>query len=584
MFSKKYIELFLKIIIVIIFLCINIVSIDTPNFTINFLIIILEYSIIYFCYIKHSKKRYNVILMSISLLCSFFQIIGYNCSKYDASKLNVIETYINIFKLIPLMYQLSNLFFDIKFNLSSKNNKLIDFLFNKKYSIFILTIIIFLAWLPILIGLYPGNFSYDAGTQLRMLKFNLITKYHPVIHTIFLYTTIVLGNKIFSSYDIGILIHSIIQMLIMSFSFSYTLIYLYKNKFSNKINIIFLILYMFLPIYGIFSITTTKDVIFSGLFNIALINLIELTKRTDNILNNKKNYIKFIIVFVLLLSFRNNMLYALILFIPFILIILKENKKKILVLFINIILVFFTYDLSLTYIFHIQSGPKIEAFSFVTQQLARVYNVENIDDKYKSQIEKLYNNDSLKKYNSHISDPVKSEFNTTEFLNNKSKYIKLYIDLGLKYPMVYIDSIINNNYSFFYLFDKLPDLNSKTYIEINCLSLSNNTFNKSENCSKNVKFIYDFYYNLVNNAYYQKIPILNIFMSMQFYLMILFLVVSYIIYKRKIKLLVPLMLLVCYVLTNLIAPVAIVRYMFPVFTCMPLIVYLFYCAKTKDDF
>ena len=341
---------------------------------------------------------------------------------------------------------------------------------------------------------------------------------------------------------------------------------------------------MFLPIYGIFSITTTKDVIFSGLFNIALINLIELTKRADNILNNKKNYIKFIIVFVLLLSFRNNMLYALIIFIPFILIILKENKKKILVLFINIILVFFTYDLSLTYIFHIPSGPKIEAFSFVTQQLARVYNVENIDDKYKSQIEKLYNNDSLKKYNSHISDPVKSEFNTTEFLNNKSKYIKLYIDLGLKYPMVYIDSIINNNYSFFYLFDKLPDLNSKTYIEINCLSLSNNTFNKSENCSKNVKFIYDFYYNLVNNAYYQKIPILNIFMSMPFYLMILFLVVSYIIYKRKIKLLVPLMLLVCYVLTNLIAPVAIVRYMFPVFTCMPLIVYLFSCAKTKDDF
>lgn len=74
MFSKKYIELFFKIIIVIIFLCINIVSIDTPNFIINFLIIILEYSIIYFCYIKNSKKRYNVILMSISLLCSFFKL------------------------------------------------------------------------------------------------------------------------------------------------------------------------------------------------------------------------------------------------------------------------------------------------------------------------------------------------------------------------------------------------------------------------------------------------------------------------------------------------------------------------------
>ena len=41
---------------------------------------------------------------------------------------------------------------------------------------------------------------------------------------------------------------------------------------------------------------------------------------------------------------------------------------------------------------------------------------------------------------------------------------------------------------FFYLFDKLPDLNSKTYIEINCLSLSNNTFNKSENWARIIFF------------------------------------------------------------------------------------------------
>ena len=68
--------------------------------------------------------------------------------------------------------------------------------------------------------------------------------------------------------------------------------------------------------------------IFMGFFNEKPFVVADNTYNIK-ILNNKKNYIKFIIVFVLLLSFRNNMLYALILFIPLILIILKENKKKI---------------------------------------------------------------------------------------------------------------------------------------------------------------------------------------------------------------------------------------------------------------
>lgn len=269
----------------------NIFTINKINLFINIFLMIFEYVLMYFFVFKNNSKRDNICLILFSVLFSFCQIIGYNYSIYDMSKLNELSTYINILNLIPITYLISNFLYNIKFNINNSENKILNILFNKKYSVFILTLINFLSWLPILISFYPGNFSYDAGTQLRMINFDLVTKYHPVIHTLFLYITMVLGNKIFLSYEIGLLIHSIIQMLIMAFIFSYTLIYLHKNKFPNKINIIFLLMYMFLPIHSMFSITTTKDIIFSGLFNLAVIKLIDLSLNTNDFFEKKSNII-----------------------------------------------------------------------------------------------------------------------------------------------------------------------------------------------------------------------------------------------------------------------------------------------------
>ena len=159
-----------------------------------------------------------------------------------------------------------------------------------------------------------------------MLLFDVVTKYHPVMHTAFLGITIYLGHTIFNSWNIGLLIHSIVQMIIMASIFSYTLIYLYKKKIPSYLLLFFLIVYLFLPTHSVFSITTTKDVLFSGLFNIVLICYIELC--TNKKFFTKKNMIITILSTFLLISFRNNMIYAFILFIPFILLYYKKNFKK----------------------------------------------------------------------------------------------------------------------------------------------------------------------------------------------------------------------------------------------------------------
>ena len=524
--------------------------------------------------ILFSKKRKILYSLIFSIIFSTLQVIGYNCYKFDTAKLYSITTYLCILLITIITYIITNLIWSIPI-IKSKKLKIIKILFNKKYSFFLLTLLIIICWLPVLISFFPGNFSYDAGTQIRMILFDAVTKYHPVMHTAFLGITTYLGHAIFSSWNIGLLIHSIVQMLIMASIFSYTLIYLYKKKVPSYLLLLFLFIYLFLPTHSVFSITTTKDVLFSGLFNIVLICYIELC--TNKKFFTKKNMIITILSTFLLISFRNNMIYAFILFIPFILLYYKKNFKKLSIIFISILAITIIYDKALTHIFKIENGPRVEMFSFVVQQFARTYNKDNISKEYKEDIKSLFLNNSLKDYNSHLSDPVKSSFNTKELLNNKKKYIKLYTHLLIENPNTFIDSILNNTYSFYYLFDKLPDPNTKTYIELNCIKEVDNSIERSDNC----KFNNNILFKIVNDAEYQKIPLLNILMNMAFYFIVLLFVGIFALYKKNYKLFFPLLLLIFYIGTNMLAPVALVRYAYPLFTTFPIIIYIYYQTKKE---
>ena len=87
--------------------------------------------------------------------------------------------------------------------------------------------------------------------------------------------------------------------------------------------------------------------------------------------------------------------------------------------------------------------------------------------------------------------------------------------------------------------------NAKTYIEINCLDTSNNTFSRSDNCS-NKSNLYKNYYKLVRDAKYQNNIILNVIMNMSSYVLIFIFVLVFTLYKKNYKLFLPLLLLLLY--------------------------------------
>ena len=71
-----------------------------------------------------------------------------------------------------------------------------------------------------------------------------------------------------------------------------------------------------------------------------------------------------------------------------------------------------------------------------------------------------------KSYSSRISVSTKGTFNTEEMEKNKIGFLKLWLSVGLKCPVTYVDAFLSNNIGFWYTDMMYPDPSAfHAYIE-----------------------------------------------------------------------------------------------------------------------
>lgn len=202
-------------------------------------------------------------------------------------------------------------------------------IFNK-LSFPILWLLIFLCWIPVLLACYPGIFSYDAIYQCSQVTDTLqLNTHHPIIHTLLLGGCVQFGRSVLGSANSGMLLYSLLQMLINSCIFAYVLTFLKKHKVPSIALVLCLCFFALMPFNSLFSICATKDSVFAALFLWFLTFVIELVLNSGSFWSTWKDPAGFITAMFFLLTFRNNMLYAFVLCIPFLLILYRKYWKKI---------------------------------------------------------------------------------------------------------------------------------------------------------------------------------------------------------------------------------------------------------------
>ncbi len=414
-------------------------------------------------------------LSFLSALFSFFMVFGNSYAKVgDAS---LIFDNFGFFLLSVLMaigyFYLFSYLLSIVFRFCSSNRffrqtKSIR-IWNKFFSKHPFRrsfLLIVLCWLPYIIAFYPIILSPDPSYQIKQF-FGIRTKYadyavlldenvvltnhHPVAHTVLLGGCLKIGHELGSD-NLGLFIYSIIQICVLASVLSFTISYLKKRNVPDRYLFLMLLIYALVPMFPLYAISGVKDVLFTAFVILYLIMTHAiLSKRCQNF--SAKHYIAMIVLMLLVILFRNNGLYMVILSFPFLIFLIKEKWKPLLLVFLVTLGLSACYSKVLLPYFKITPGSIREVLSIPFQQTARYvkYHEEDLSSSEKEAIDVVLGYDDLaSRYNPELADPVKNKYNKYTTKEELMDYFGVWFDCFFRHPVTYIDATIANTYGYFY--------------------------------------------------------------------------------------------------------------------------------------
>ena len=568
---------------------------EFSNSVFSVIVFFALFGLYYSVLIKHISRRLIVISL---LLGTFFAIsmhFGVSLMLYNTTSVNSVNTWIGILESVPLFAAIIAYLFETilpklnSFTLSNNLDNILEKLYIPKIKNFILIwLLIVLAWVPGLIASYPGIYGYDAVFQMNYYVTGKIVLQHPIIHTYLLGFCIQTIGEWLGSKELGLLVYSIIQMLILSGAFAFTIFEMSKRNVSVFIRTFFILIFMFFPVNSLMSFSTTKDIIYAATFLILLLMMYKLVNQIE-LEKNNKFLIGFIFVAFFNMIFRSQGIYVFTFSMIIGLFIFKKHWKKILLLLFVPLVMFKIYSGPITTALHgVKFDSLHEMMSVPVVQLSRtlVYRESDLTKKEKKEIvEYIPNYQTYSMNNEGISDAMKNSFNSKLFKENPSRFIKLWFQLGLKEPVSYIDAFGRLTIGLWY-----PDMNYRDpdayhpYWEYNSTEKSNQfdihwVIVKRET-PKFMKWLSNYYSNLTYNNSYQNKPLISMFYSSGLMVWLMFIYVGWCFYQKKYKMLFPASLVVALWLTLLLGPVVLYRYIYPISISIPV---MFSFAISESD-
>ena len=443
----------------------------------NFIICI---ALTYLIYHRYKKEQFNyesIITIVFTIICLISKTVMYTGSiKYLCNNLiNLFFTivcfigYYTILKiLVDFVYD--KIFTSREIVLKDKFKKIYDFVF-EVHPFIMPIIIIFIAYLPYIIITFPGTVSYDGYFQLIQFFINSATNHHPFLSTIFFYCLYSIGDIFLLSKDaiFSIIIFQIIMQLV-----AYGLIFkIFKEeKVSNIYRILSLVFIMLFVVLKIGTVTVVKDTLFQTGLILFVISIYYYLKNV----NCTKSLFLLLYSSLFLYLFKNNSLNVIVLS----LLVLLLKERRVTRIAFNIFLITLLLGINTYYHnyfmpkFNISEASKTESVFVEMQCVSRYlkYYHDDLTSKEKEVLSKVFIDEALD-YNPENVDSIKKSINPD--CDNKCirNFKRVWISLGIRHPLVYLDSFFNLYYGYLYP-SKAPYYNTKynldglgTYISFN---------------------------------------------------------------------------------------------------------------------
>ncbi|MCM1091256.1 MAG: DUF6020 family protein [Butyrivibrio sp.] len=443
--------------------------------------------------------------------------------------------------------------------------------------------VLFVIYMAVLVGCYPGFYNYDVGNQIPQVLYAEVpyNAHHPLLHTLIEGGIIALGYRIYpEDLSFGIFLYCAFQMLVCAACFAYSLRFLYRMTKKRWLTIIAFGFYAFCPSVVMCAMSTTKDILCYVLLLLSVLKIYEIygdmnvyTSDTEQPapgrrLEHVRPWLAAAVPMVLSCMFRNNVVYGVIVFGILACILVRRNRRAQIIFYAGVVCSYLVLNQGLIYVTNAAPASVIEALSVPLQQIARLY-VEKGEEAFTDQeLELLYSladPELFTVYDPFISDNIKYVFrcHIDVMMERKWEFARLWVQKGLEYPGVYLDSFMDNTYQAWYPWTVV--IEGDGYRRYFLVPDWRETDGKPL-----LPALYDFYRKLNDEFSYAGIPFLRLLFTTGTMFWVALIAWFYGLWRkdRGILAAMGLTLLVC--ATSLCGPVADVRYYLILFYMMPI--------------
>lgn len=464
-----------------------------------------------------------------------------------------------------------------------------------------------LCWLPVLLAVYPGFFVYDAQEEWLQVASRNFTTHHPLVHVLMLGGIVCAVHKVTDSYNLGIACYMIVQMLIVSGCFTYLLVFMRKRKVAKGVRIVSLLYFALFPVIVMFTLCSAKDTIFTAALLMLLLALIDLGSDSERFFASRCQMTFFVLSALAMMLFRKNGVYA---FAVMALILLfyvnqkfygrktmhdahgkAENDhtarismvrdvvqrpylRRMALLLIVIFASYFLINSVLTMALHAKNEENQEILTVPIQQLARTYKFspEAFDPEDVATLHEVLPEEALVLYNPKLSDPVKVHFQNSVYAADKSKYAKLWLKIGLRKPLSYINAWLMNSYGFWYPDTIIDVYSGNTVFTFTYDESSYFGYEVEEPGYRDSKipWLDKAYRKLSLEISQEKVPIYSMLYSPGGIFWGIAFVFAYMLYLRRYHIVVPYLMVLIVWLTVILGPTYLPRYVLIFWFGMPL--------------
>lgn len=313
-------------------------------------------------------------------------------------------------------------------------------------------LLLLLCWLPAWLSVFPGAFAYDAFDEWQQVRDGMLTSHHPLAHVLLLGGLTEGLHSLTGSYNVGIAVYTFLQMFILSNVFARSLSFMREFHVPDFFRWFAFLFYGLSPVIQLFAVSATKDVLFSAAQLMFLMDLIRIGCGRGDFFADAGRRVSFCIKAFLVMILRNNGLYIVLFTLAVLLAVCRKQWKRLAVVLLGVGILYGAYVGPLYSALHVLPGGVEEMLSVPLQQMARVHRYDRASLEQQD-LELLYGivpKESLDSYRATVSDFVKKGFIREEYERHKGDFFWLWCRWGLEHPMTYLNSFLINTVDFWY--------------------------------------------------------------------------------------------------------------------------------------